>query len=420
MRLLVRGAIVSLVLQTTAAAAADDVTTYRRQAAVAYKAKDWTAFLENAAKASALRPDHPGLLYNVACARSLTGDAKGALQALETLAAWKVDLGAETDPDLEAARRSPDFGPLKERLAALRKPIGTASVAFELPDRDLAEGIAYDPVSKTFLVGSVHGRRIVRRSAAGAVTPFATHDLGVFGMAVDAERRLLWAATAALPEMSGYDKSMEGKTALVAFDLATGKEARRVAPPAGGGAHSFNDVTVSPKGEVYLSDSVGGQVYRLAPTATALETVVPAGVLRSPNGLALSPDGKRLYVSDWATTVHAVELETSKVTALAAPAGSTTIGIDGLVWHRGALVAVQNGVTPHRVVRLSLGKGGDALERAEVLLMNDPRFDEPTLGVVVGNDLHLVADSHWGKFDAKTGVFPAATVSPTVILRLGL
>jgi hypothetical protein len=39
---------------------------------------------------------------------------------------------------------------------------------------------------------------------------------------------------------------------------------------------------------------------------------------------------------------------------------------------------------------------------------------------VVGNDLHLVADSHWGKFDAKTGTFPLATVSPTVILKLGL
>ena len=97
-----------------------------------------------------------------------------------------------------------------------------------------------------------------------------------------------------------------------------------------------------------------------------------------------------------------------------------TIGIDGLIWHRGALLAIQNGITPHRVVRFRLGERGSAIDSAEILLMNDARFDEPTLGVVTNDALLLVANSHWGKFDAQSGTFPAEAVTPTAILRLPL
>ena len=58
--------LVCLTLAVTLASGADDVATLRRQAGAAYQAKDWKGFLDKATAAAALRPDHPGLLYNVA------------------------------------------------------------------------------------------------------------------------------------------------------------------------------------------------------------------------------------------------------------------------------------------------------------------------------------------------------------------
>lgn len=69
--------------------------------------------------------------------------------------------------------------------------------------------------------------------------------------------------------------------------------------------NSPNDVAVDPKGRVYVSDPryVGSEprdldfegVFRIDPdgTVTKLETTA-----RKPNGLAISPDGKTLYVAD--------------------------------------------------------------------------------------------------------------------------
>lgn len=416
----------SLVLVVAAAVGADDVPTLRRQAALAYQAKDWKGFLDNAEKASALRPDHPGLLYNVACARSLNGDAAGAIQALDRLAGWQVDLGASQDSDLELARQSPDYARVAKRWELTHQPVGAATVAFDLPGADLREGIALDPKSGSVFVGSVHERGILRRTAKGEVTPFTSEPtLGVFGMGIDAKRKLLWAATSALPEMKGYTKDHEGATELVAFDLATGKVTARRKPADDGQRHSLNDVAVTRKGEVFVSDSIGGVLYRLAAEGEALEVLVPKGTFGSPQGLALSGDGKRLYVADYATTVYRIDLPVKAGIAvvperLTVPASMTTLGIDGLVWHDGTLVAIQNGITPHRVVALRLNDRGSAIDSASILLMNDPRFDEPTLGVVSSGSLLLVANSHWGRFDPRAPAPDASSIAPTTILRLRL
>ncbi len=52
--------------------------------------------------------------------------------------------------------------------------------------------------------------------------------------------------------------------------------------------------------------------------------------------------------------------------------------------------------------------------------MNDPQFDEPTLGVVVGNDFYFVARSQWRAFDEKAGLFPAEKLTEPTILKVAL
>jgi hypothetical protein len=103
---------------------------------------------------------------------------------------------------------------------------------------------------------------------------------------------------------------------------------------------------------------------------------------------------------------------------VAPPDSVSDYGIDGLYRHGNRLIAIQNGIQPHRVVAMKLSGDGLAIESSEILAMNLPEFDEPTLGTVVGDDFYFVANSHWNRFDADNNL-PDDLVGP-IVLKIGL
>jgi hypothetical protein len=76
----------------------------------------------------------------------------------------------------------------------------------------------------------------------------------------------------------------------------------------------------------------------------------------------------------------------------------------GMYFYKNSLIAIQNGIRPHRVVRFFLNKNFDGVERAEIIEANNPLFNEPTLGVLVQGTFYYVANSQWGSFN-KTARF---------------
>ena len=156
----------------------------------------------------------------------------------------------------------------------------------------------------------------------------------------------------------------------------------------------------------------------LDPGAAAFRTLVAAGPLRSPQGLAVSPHG--LYVADYAQGLARVDMGTGAVSWVEWPPDTLAIGIDGLVAVSGGLMAIQNGVTPARVTRLTLSPDGARITRAQVVDRNHPLFAEPTLGVAVGKDLYYVAASQWPAYEDPAHMPAADTLKPSVVLRSGL
>ncbi len=96
------------------------------------------------------------------------------------------------------------------------------------------------------------------------------------------------------------------------------------------------------------------------------------------------------------------------------------LGIDGLYFHQGSLIGIQNGVTPHRVARFTLSPAGDRLLRAEVLERAHPRYAEPTLGVLVDGDLYYVANAQWERFGEDGRIEQPDSLERPVVLRLRL
>jgi len=396
---------------------------YQKKAIEAYQRKDWPAFLENARQAEALRPGVPRLVYNVACAEARNGNAAAAAKRVEELLDRKIDFGSEKDDDFAAVAGSPEFAGVRRKLALLRRPVGGSSVAFRLPEKDLlTEGLAYDPESQSFFVGSVHRKKILRRSPDGKVSDFVAEGRdglqSVLAIRVDPKRRVLYACSAALPQMAGYEKSMEGSSAVFAFDLATGRLARRWPLPSDGKPHAAGDIVVAESGDVLVTDGLGSGIYRIRPGSVEVESFVAPGVFRSPQGLGFGPDG-RLYVADWGHGLYWVDVE-GRRHEVGGPPDVPLLGIDGLVMRGREIVVTQNGIEPHRVARLELDPSGERVTAGRILAMNDPEFAEPTLGVLVGDAFYFIGKSQWGLYDEKTGAVDEKKLQEPAVLKVNL
>ena len=300
----------------------------------------------------------------------------------------------------------------------------SSAVAFQLPETGLiTEGIAYDPLTKTFFVGSVHERKLISYSAkTGAHTFSQSADSlwGMFGLCVDSARRLLWACSSALPQARGVTPAQDGQTALVAYDLRTNRLKRTYPVAADGKPHLLGDLIAAKNGTVYTTDSRTPWLYRLKAGEQTVTPFLTDSLFYSLQGLALSDDEQTLYVADYRRGPLAVNLATKKVTRLPSQQPADLSGIDGLYYYRHSLIAIQNRVKPYRVIRLHLSKTTEVIERVEVLETGHPLTTEPTLGVVVDGQFFYIANSQWDAFDNSGKSVPNYPAQKPTILRLPL
>lgn len=401
-----------------------DARYYEQLAVKAYQAKDYAAFLENMKQAAALRPDHPRIVYNLSAAYALNGRKEDAVDWLGRLARMGLAYAADKDDDFASIKDSREFAQVLALFQKNRTPVGNASHVFTVHEKGLVpESVAYDPSTKSFYVSSVYRRKILRVTPKGEVEDFATERDGlwsVMGMKVDAARRELWVCTAAQPQMSNYVAAERGRSGVFKFDLRTGRLAGRYTLPDDSKQHWLGDLAVNSRGDVYATDSLSPALYVLRRGADKFETVLEGEPFVSPQGLDFSADEKRLFVADYSKGVFVVDLGTKKYTPLAPAPDSTMLGIDGLYFYRGRLVAVQNGVNPNRVVQFFLSKDLDRVERFEAVAANLPAFDEPTLGVVVKDDFYFIANSQWGTIDGQGRLAPPEKLKEPVVLKLKL
>jgi sugar lactone lactonase YvrE len=412
-----------------AAAAQDDPVLASRaafQLAVkAYEVHDVPAFLAHAREAQRLRPDHGGVTYTLASACALSGDTAGAFDMLRRFATLGYTADVMADSDFARLRPLPAFAAIRQALARNAEPVMRSQAAFTLPERDLlTEGVAYDPRTRAFFVGSVHHRKIMRVDHSGRVTEFiAPARDGLWaplGMRADSARELLWVATTALPQMVGYDTADAGRSGLYAFDLTTGALRGRYLLPRDGSPHALGDVVITRAGDVYASDSRAPAIYRVRTGADTIEEFLRSPLLLSAQGMAFDHGEKTMYLADYSRGLLRVDLATRHIQPVPAADGVLVLGIDGLYAAGDALIGVQNGVAPYRVVRLHLDGDGRRILAAEVLERARPDYAEPTLGVVVGSALYYVANSQWEQFREDGTIEAPAELKAPLVLRLPL
>src|SRR5687768_8011951 len=370
---------------------------FRAQAAAAYERKDYAAAKEAMLEAVKLRPANPQYLHNLAAVSALLGERDAALDYLQRIASLGVAPRIERDPDLASLQGTPEFMRVLHAYELNRAPQGEAELLAELPGRTgIIEGIAFRVRTGDLFLGDVYHRCIWRRDRDGRTARYTAEDdelLGIFGLAVDEPRNTLWAAMTAVPEMLEFTSEMKGYAALAEFDLAT-SELRRVVPvPDDGREHGLSDLAVAPDGTVYVTDTKAPVIWMLSPDTEELQKAAESPAFGSLQGVSL--DQRTLIVADYNNGLFAVRLESGNITTLAAPKNITLVGLDGLVGIPGGVIAVQNGVEPQRVLRVTLSPGLDAITSVTVMAAALPDFRDLSLITLVNDRPTVIAGSGW-------------------------
>jgi sugar lactone lactonase YvrE len=364
-------------------------------------------------------PDNGSVMYRLAVVCAQNGEGDRAVAWLEKAVALGSDFDLANDPGLASLRNLAAFRQLEARTR--QAPAHTSRIAFRIAEPDLIpEGIAWDPVTKSFFVGSLYKRKIVRLGPDGSAHDFVASGRDglwtVLGLKVDPERRILWVNTAA----DNREGEAAGSSGLFAFDLPTGRLLEKHILDGGTQKHLFNDLVVTSRGEIFLTDRESGAIYRRALRGRALEAFLPPGSFSYPNGIALDEARKRLYVADFARAITIVEIDTKKTIPLAHPQNMSLHQIDGLYRYEASLVGIQNGVGMERVSQFQLDDTGCRVESLRVLESHNPQFRIPTTGAIVGNDFYYLANSQLESLGDDGQLAPGARLDDVLILKTPL
>lgn len=379
------------------------------------------AAIEKIKKQIALYPDHGSRMFALAEAYGRAGQEREAVKWLNRALDTGIDLDLSASNAFPSFQDSKGFQKVFQRAAAGAVPITNAVVAFHPAEKDIIpEGIIFDPGDKHFYIGSIKKRKIIRIDLDGTTSDFTVpaQDClwGVCGMKVDTGRRFLWANSFSDPDAGPG----EGCPGLFKYDLQTGRLVKRYVLKRDPEKHLFNDVTLTPEGDAYATDSLGGNIYRVSHQTDELElSLGDPGPFKYPNGILTSPDGKRLYVADYLHGISIIDLATKKIRTVRHPRNICTFGIDGLYWYENTLIGIQNSSGMERIVKFDLNTAGDKILRQHILDRGNPLYKTPMTGVIVDHTLYFVAYGQPAPSEKNATPQPDQP-QETVILRLPL
>jgi hypothetical protein len=372
----------------------------------------WPAYLRAARELNDLLNGSPSSLLEVAHAELKLGQLDQArAEAQHVLAMGQAPDVLLTEP----------FGALHDlagAVAANHAPVSKATVVWELADSGLLpEDLDYDSPTQRFFVTSVLEKKIAVLDHSGKVRDFAPSPDGwpMLAIKVDGKHRRLWATEVALENFRIVPKSEWGRSALLSFDLDTGKLLSRIEGP----AHSaLGDMVLSAEGVPIVADGDGGGIYRLR-DSKFLDRL-DGGDFISPQTPALDADGTHLFVPDYLRGIGILDLSTRKVRWLPMENRFALDGIDGLYLRDHTLLAVQNGTSPERVTGFTLDDRRQKVIGQQAIESATPTLGDPTHGVIVEADFYYIANSGWDLLDEHGERKAGAKPTPARIMRTGI
>lgn len=416
----------------------------RAAALEAARQKDYEAFHDLSWRAVQKgRPNDPELMLMLARAQSVSGRPGDALVMLRRIAETGIAIDVAADEDFRRVRALPGWPAVETLIAAARDKAAGASAppvpagsAAELPAAkpDAARtakptatgttpkagaetpampmtapaparnaraepggsaealrltstaidaiGLAYDSASRRFVVGDRRANKvIVADEVFKRVNDFIGAGSGGFGtlsaLEIDRRRGDLWITSA--------DQS--GAASLHKLQLVSGRVLSKIDLPADLAPIALADISVSDDGTLRVVDRAGARLFQLSASGRTLDRPMQLG-LSSP--VSVAAVGAATYVAH-AGGLAVADSRSATVTVVAPANGIKLDGLRRIRWHRGSIVAIQDGPdgSGARLVRIHLSGAGRKAAKLEVLDSHAP--EEGSALTISNNDAFYVA-----------------------------
>lgn len=276
--------------------------------------------------------------------------------------------------------------------------------AYELPGEALyPEGVAYDPASGTFFVGSANDGTILRGDVeTGEITTFLLGNqketFRTLGLKVDGRNRL-WVAG--------------GRSGQVfVYDAQTAEQIAAIETPEGESPF-LNDLVVAPSGDVYVTDSNRPTLFKVSAGTEVAESwlnftgsAFTYGEGTNANGIAVTPDEQYLLVIQMDTgRLYRIDIASQEVDEIDLGGETLTSG-DGLVLDGQTLYVVRQADNEVAVVELTEDfASGTVTSRIQA-----ESLTAPATAVKIGNRL-LVVNTQFNTLEGDQGPVLPFTVS---------
>jgi hypothetical protein len=359
-------------------------------------------------------PDSTSVRLRLLNAQLRAGEGEAALASLAWLKVRGHVFSAGAQTQIPALIGASDADAARALLIAQAEVIA-ASTIFETVQAEagLIETVFVAANGMEALATSVSQRAVFVRGGEAEWIAFPIPDANALsGLVAAPDNSIGWIASA------NIDGSPDDPARFTGLYGLTGDFADLLRIPAPQGV-KLSDLAAGPDGTVYASDPQGGGIYRARRDSAQLTALVAPGTLRSPQGLAVSADGQRLYVSDYRYGLAMIDLASGAVSRLTSDVPAALDGIDGL-WRDGdTLIAVQNGTSPMRISAFTLSADGTRITGHRILEQAHPDWTEPLGGNIAGGALTYVSTGQWDRYD-KGALREGASAIPTQIRRLPL
>ncbi|WP_340077348.1 hypothetical protein [Leptobacterium sp. I13] len=263
-----------------------------------------------------------------------------------------------------------------------------------ITEKDLIpEGVAFDTITGVLYIGSTHKRKIIAITPQGKIKDFYSYkkDTDIWsptGMEVDEARGILWVnnshANEVMPLLDPHKKE-DWMTSVIAFDTKQRKLLKSYSlnkPKV-----FFNDLTVLPNGDVYITESITNKVYRIKHEKDNLEVFLKPEGFSFLNGITYDQSTNTLFVSSTQGIIN-IDPNTKEYKLIDTPNSINAKGIDGLTYYDNMLIGHQS----IKVSKFYLNKNRTAITEVE-LLDSGEEFDSSTTGEIGLGSYHFIVNS---------------------------
>lgn len=279
-------------------------------------------------------------------------------------------------------------------LASCSKQSSTIKLQFE---KDLIpEGIAIDPVSEKVYLNSLFKNKIVRSNLDGSNPEIFIENnkfgyLPGFGMTIKGDT---------LFALGNSHDTPSNQSILLLLDIPSGQLVKRYVLKSLEKTY-LNDIAVNSKGQFFISDSEGSSIYSSNGKTDHLEVFFSHKTIAHTNGIAISDDGRLLYLASLGSGLRVLDIATKKL--INRP--NDYKGIDGLKFYKNSLVAIvnarrdseKNGIFQFKLIP----EGSEIMSASKLMVFENPT-DIPTTFSINNDEMFFVADSQMDLLDDIT------------------